>query len=228
MDANLWKFESSPGHHPYPLNQRFFMIIHHTWDDLPEGFPDAPSVAVDTETLGLETARDRLCVVQVCPGNDTAYLVQFGPHSPLEAPRLKALLANPEVQKIFHFGRFDIATLYKNLGVLCQNVYCTKIASRLARTYTDRHGLRELCRELLGVEVSKTEQSSDWGSPTLTEDQKKYAARDVLYLHGLQKKLTAMLEREGRIDLAGQCFDFLPHRARLDVAGWPGDIFNHM
>ena len=204
------------------------MIIRHTWDDLPECFPDVPSIAVDTETLGLETARDRLCVVQVCPGNETAYLVQFGPQKQHEAPRLKALLANPAVQKIFHFGRFDIAILYKTLGVLCQNVYCTKIASRLARTYTDRHGLRELCRELLGVEVSKAEQSSDWGSATLTEDQKKYAARDVLYLHGLQKKLTTMLEREGRFDLAGQCFDFLPHRARLDVAGWPGDIFSHM
>jgi ribonuclease D len=204
------------------------MIIHHSWDDLPERFPVVSSIAIDTETLGLEMGRDRLCVVQVSPGNQEAYLVQFAPHQTPSAPRLKSLLADPSIQKIFHFGRFDIGMLYQSLGILCQNVYCTKIASRLARTYTDRHGLRDLCRELLGIDLSKAEQSSDWGAEALTDEQKKYAARDVLYLHALQKKLTLMLEREGRRELADTCFDFLPHRARLDVAGWTQDIFSHV
>lgn len=202
------------------------MDVRHFWDDLPEKIPSGNSVAIDTETLGLNHARDRLCLVQLSWGDGVSYLVQIQPEVQ-EAPHLKALLANPEIEKIFHFARFDVAILYRTFGILCPTLYCTKIASRLARTYTDRHGLKDLCKELLGIEISKTEQTSDWGSLKLTEDQKKYASKDVLYLHAIRKKLDAILEREGRLELAQRCFSFLPHRAVLDCAGWPEDIFSH-
>ncbi len=202
--------------------------IQHFWDDLPADHPQGPSVAIDTETLGLNPYRDRLCLVQLSWGDGVSYLVQMPAKETLVAPRLKALLNDPEIEKVFHFARFDLAVLYRSLGVLCQSVYCTKVASRIARTYTDRHGLKELCRELLGVEISKVEQSSDWGSSTLSEDQKKYASRDVLYLHAIRKKLDDMLERENRTSLAQNCFSFLPHRALLDVRGWEEDIFRHL
>ncbi len=211
------------------------MSIHHFWGDLPENHPRSEAVAIDTETLGLRTSRDRLCLVQLSWGDGVTYLVQLPAPSQnpssirasTPAPRLSALLTDPSVTKIFHFARFDVAVLYQALGVLCAPIYCTKIASRFARTYTDRHGLKDVCRELLGIEISKSEQSSDWGAPQLSEDQKKYAARDVLYLHALRKKLDVMLAREGRLDLATACFDFLPHRALLDCAGWEEDIFSH-
>ncbi|MGL6187470.1 MAG: ribonuclease D [Holosporales bacterium] len=209
------------------LQRRNSLAIYHFWDDLPENFPQADSVAIDTETLGLRHSRDRLCLVQLSCGDGTAYLIQFSRDNPSGSPRLKALLENPQVEKLFHFGRFDIAVLYRSLGVLCQSVYCTKIASRFARTYTDRHGLRELCRELLAVDISKAEQSSDWGASVLSEEQKKYAARDVLYLHVLRKKLDQMLIREGRDHLAKACFKFLPQRALLDCVGWEEDIFSY-
>ena len=211
------------------------MSIHHFWGDLPEDHPRLDSVAIDTETLGLRTSRDRLCLVQLSWGDGVTYLVQMpeNPHNPssiqaaMAAPRLSALISDASVTKIFHFARFDVAVLYQALGVLCTSVYCTKIASRFARTYTDRHGLKDICRELLGIEISKSEQSSDWGAPKLSEDQKKYAARDVLYLHALRKKLDLMLEREGRLELAKACFDFLPQRALIDCSGWEDDIFSH-
>jgi ribonuclease D len=192
--------------------------------------PDrAPVVAIDTETLGLNPHRDRLCVVQLSPGDGTADVVQIpqgaGPGS---APNLERLLADPGIVKLFHFGRFDIAVLGKTFGVEVRPVWCTKIASKLSRTYTDRHGLKELVRELLGIDISKQQQSSDWAADDLTEAQLQYAASDVLYLHALQAKLAAMLAREGRTALADACFDFLPTRAALDLAGWPEeDIFAH-
>lgn len=197
-------------------------------DDLPAELDLGPVVAIDTETMGLNLDRDRLCLVQLSDGNGQAHLVRFAAGSSFAAPRLKALLADPARLKLFHFGRFDIASLGRALGVLAAPVYCTKIASRLVRTYTDRHGLKELCRELLSVDISKQEQSSDWGSAELTDAQLRYAASDVLYLHRLREKLDVMLEREGRMDLARACFAFLPHRAALDLAGWPEtDIFSH-
>jgi ribonuclease D len=195
--------------------------------DLPDLGRYTDSVAIDTETMGLNPHRDRLCVVQLSPGDGTADVVQI-PQGHTDAPNLKTLLGNPKVTKIFHFARFDLAALYNALGVMPQPVYCTKIASRLTRTYTDRHGLKDLVRELLGVDLSKQQQSSDWGADTLTEAQLAYAASDVLHLHALRSRLDAMLARESRADLARACFDFLPSRARLDLGGWEDeDIFAH-
>jgi len=195
--------------------------------DLPDLARYSGSVAIDTETMGLNPHRDRLCVVQLSPGDGSADVVQF-PQGHTDAPNLKKLLADPGVTKIFHFARFDLAALSNALGVMPSPVYCTKIASRLTRTYTDRHGLKDLVRELLGVELSKQQQSSDWGADTLTEAQLAYAASDVLHLHALRARLDAMLAREQRADLAQACFDFLPSRARLDLGGWEDeDIFAH-
>ncbi|MSP77373.1 MAG: ribonuclease D [Rhodospirillaceae bacterium] len=196
-------------------------------DDLPPGLDLGPVVAIDTETMGLNPHRDRLCLVQMSGGDGDAHLVQF-PRGPYRAPRLAAMLANPKVLKLFHFGRFDIAMLEHYLGGRCQPVYCTKIAARLTRTFTDRFGLKDLCKELLGVDLSKQQQTSDWGAETLTEEQLAYAASDVLHLHALKAKLDALLAREGRTELAEAAFRFLPDRARLDLAGWPEvDIFAH-
>ena len=195
--------------------------------DLPEGTAFGPVVALDTEAMGLNPHRDRLCLVQVSNGDGTAHLVQFPPDN-YDAPRLKQLLADPAVLKLFHFARFDIAMLYHYLGVMARPIYCTKIASRLARTFTDRHGLRDLCKDLLGVDLSKQQQSSDWGAPSLSEEQLRYAASDVLHLHALRARLDTMLAREGRTELARSCFDFLPARALLDLEGWAEqDIFAH-
>lgn len=189
----------------------------------------APVVAIDTETLGLNPHRDRLCVVQLSPGDGTADVVQIpagaGPGS---APNLERLLTDPAITKLFHFARFDVAVLGKTFGLTVNPVWCTKIASRLARTYTDRHGLKELTRELIGVDLSKQQQSSDWAADELSDAQLVYAASDVLHLHALKAKLTTMLARENRLGLAEACFDFLPTRAALDLAGWPDeDIFSH-
>jgi ribonuclease D len=185
------------------------------------------AVAIDTETMGLDVRRDRLCVVQLSPGDGSADVVQVAPGAG-GATNIKALLADTNVVKLFHFGRFDIATLYQALGVIAHPVYCTKIASRLARTYTDKHGLKDLARELLGVDLSKQQQTSDWGAGELTEAQVAYAASDVLHLHAIKEKLDGMLAREGRADLAAACFRFLPERVRLDLAGWGAeDIFSH-
>lgn len=203
------------------------MTVYLHKNDLPADIDFKNSVAIDTETMGLKPGRDRLCLVQLSAGDDTAHLVQLDKGN-YSAPNLKSLLQNKDVIKIFHFARFDIAALKAYLGVDTQNIYCTKTASRLCRTYTDRHGLRDLCREILGVDLSKQQQSSDWGADELTEDQKNYAASDVLYLHALKSKLDDMLKREGRTDLAQQCFDFLNTRADLDLQGWPDiDIFEH-
>jgi len=196
--------------------------------DLPDNFQSTDSVAIDTETLGLNPHRDRLCLVQISTGDGDADLVQIA-QGQTEAPNLLALLADPEVTKIFHFARFDLAILQKTFGLRTAPVYCTKIASKLTRTYTDRHGLKDLVRELLGVDISKQQQSSDWGAENLTEAQLAYAASDVLHLHALRRKLDVMLAREGRGELARECFAFLPTRAELDLAGWPEtDIFAHM
>jgi ribonuclease D len=195
--------------------------------DIPEGLTFGSAVAIDTEAMGLNPHRDRLCLVQLSAGDGNAHLVQFAPDG-YEAPRLKRLLADPAVLKLFHFARFDLAMLYRYLGVMARPVYCTKIASRLARTFTDKHGLRDLCKDLLGVDLSKQQQSSDWGAPSLTEDQLRYAASDVLHLHALRMRLDAMLAREDRAELAGSCFDFLPTRVLLDLEGWAEqDIFAH-
>jgi len=195
--------------------------------DLPDLTRYTDSVAIDTETMGLHPHRDRLCLVQMSNGDGSADVVQV-PKDHTDAPNLKALLANPKVTKIFHFARFDLAALYNAFGVMPQPVYCTKIASRLARTYTDRHGLKDLVREVLNIDLSKQQQSSDWGSQTLSEAQLAYAAADVLHLHGLRERLDAMLVREGRLELAQACFEFLPTRARLDLLGWDTeDIFAH-
>jgi ribonuclease D len=195
--------------------------------DLPEGFLLGDAVAIDTEAMGLNPHRDRLCLVQLSRGDGDAHLVQLAPGC-YEAPNLKRLLADPGILKLFHFARFDIAMLYRYLGVMARPLYCTKIASRLARTFTDRHGLRDLCKDLLGVDLKKEQQSSDWGAAALSEEQLRYAASDVLYLHALRTRLDAMLAREGRSELARNCFDFLPARALLDLEGWPEqDIFAH-
>ena len=195
--------------------------------DLPAGLDLGDMVAVDSETMGLHPGRDRLCVVQLSAGDGTAHLVQLAPGD-YAAPNLRRLLGDPARLKLFHYARFDVAVIRRYLGVLCRPVYCTKIASKLARTYTDRHGLKDLVREVLGVELDKTEQSSDWGAASLSETQQRYAARDVLHLHALRLRLDAMLAREGRTALAQACFDFLPVRAELDLAGWPDqDIFAH-
>jgi ribonuclease D len=195
--------------------------------DLPDLARYTDSVAIDTETMGLHPHRDRLCVVQLSPGDGSSDVVQI-PKDHADAPNLKALLANPNLTKIFHFARFDLAALYNAFGVMPQPVYCTKIASRLSRTYTDRHGLKDLVREVLNIDLSKQQQSSDWGSQTLSDAQLAYAASDVLHLHALRERLDAMLAREGRAGLAQACFDFLPTRAKLDLQGWETeDIFAH-
>jgi ribonuclease D len=195
--------------------------------DLPDLTRYTGAVAIDTETMGLNPHRDRLCVVQLSPGDGSADVVQI-PKGHTDAPNLKALLANPAITKIFHFARFDVAVLYQTFGVMTGPIYCTKIASRLVRTYTDRHGLKDLVREVLNVDLSKQQQSSDWGSDSLTEPQLAYAASDVLHLHALRERLDAMLVREGRTQLAKACFDFLPTRALLDLQGWEEeDIFAH-
>lgn len=195
--------------------------------DLPDGLDLGAIVAVDTETQGLRVHRDRLCLVQVSAGGGHCHLVQF-PDADYQAPNLKALFADEGVTKIFHYARFDIATIKKHLNVACAPVYCTKIASRLARTYTGNHGLKDVCKELLNIEMSKDQQSSDWAQETLTPAQVEYAAADVLHLHEIQAKLEAMLVREGRSELAKACFDFLATRAELDLAGWgEDDIFAH-
>jgi ribonuclease D len=199
--------------------------------DLPDLTHYIDSVAIDTETMGLHPHRDRLCVVQMSNGDGSADVVQIPRDhgkGQADAPNLKALLADPKVIKIFHFARFDLAALYNTFGVMPQPVYCTKIASRLSRTYTDRHGLKDLVREVLNIDLSKQQQSSDWGAQSLSEAQLAYAASDVLHLHALRERLDAMLVREGRIDLAQACFEFLPTRAKLDLQGWDTeDIFAH-
>lgn len=203
------------------------MSVHLHRGDLPAdlSFPDG--VAVDTETMGLRLRRDPLCVVQLSAGDGDAHVVQLD-RSTYDAPNLKALLASPAIVKIFHFGRFDLSMIQLHLGIVCAPVYCTKIASRLARTYTDRHGLKDLTKEVLGVDLKKEQQSSDWGADSLSDAQLAYAASDVLHLHDLRRKLNIMLEREGRLKLAEACFEFLPHRASLDLAGWDEvDIFAH-
>jgi ribonuclease D len=205
------------------------MTVHFHEEDLPAGVLGDGPVAVDTETMGLHSHRDRLCLVQISDGRGDEHLVRFGPGSAYDAPNLKAVLADPGRLKLYHFARFDLAAIELYLKVTAAPVYCTKTASRLVRTYTDRHGLKDLVRELLGQEISKQQQSSDWGGPVLSDAQKDYAASDVRYLHGLMAELDRRLAREGRTALAQACFDFLPHRARLDLAGWPEvDIFAHV
>jgi len=194
--------------------------------DLPDLARYSVAVAVDTETMGLDHHRDRLCVVQLSPGDGSADVVQI-PAGAHEAPNLKRLLVDRSVLKIFHFARFDLAALCQAFGVMPEPVYCTKIASRLSRTYTDKHGLKDLVRDVLGMDLSKQQQSSDWGAGELSDAQVSYAATDVLHLHALKAKLDAMLAREGREDLATACFRFLPDRVRLDLAGWPEDVFSH-
>ena len=206
------------------------MTVYFHEEDIPEDlFAPGASIADDTETMGLITPRDRLCLVQLSDGGGDEHLVRFGPRSSYDAPNLRMLLADPERLKLYHFARFDLAAIRFYLGVIAAPVYCTKTASRLVRTYTDRHGLKDLVRELLGQEISKQQQSSDWGSPELTDAQRDYAASDVRYLHAMQAELDRRLEREGRMPLAQACFDFLPWRAELDLAGWPEtDIFAHV
>jgi ribonuclease D len=202
-------------------------VNHLHQGDLPDGLDLGPVVAIDCETMGLVTGRDRLCLVQMSAGDGECHLVQVAPGQ-RAAPNLARMLADPLVLKLFHFGRFDIAALDHAFGVLAAPVYCTKIASKLARTFTDRHGLKYLLQDLLDVDISKHQQQSDWGTERLSPAQLAYAASDVLHLHRLRDALDAMLAREGRTDLARACFDFLPHRARLDVAGWPEiDVFAH-
>lgn len=203
------------------------MTIYLHQNDLPADISFGKSVAIDTETMGLNPVRDRLCLVQLSGGDGDAHLVQFADRN-YEAPNLKKLLADQSVLKLYHFGRFDIAIIKAYLGVLTTPVYCTKIASRLSRTFTDRHGLKNICQDLLSIEVNKQQQTSDWGAATLTEEQKSYAANDVLYLHQLKEKFDIMLARENRTEIAQACFDFLPHRAELDLMGWDEfDIFSH-
>lgn len=202
------------------------MTNHVHQGDLPEGLSFSGAIAVDTETMGLSIARDRLCVVQLSAGDGDSHIVQV--KAPYDAPHLCALLSDTSIEKIFHFARFDLAMLQKHFGIRCEPVYCTRTVSRLCRTNTDRHGLKDLCREFLGLEISKQQQSSDWASETLTPEQVDYAAQDVLHLHSLKDALNQLLDREGRRDLAEACFRFLPDRAALDVAGWPDDdIFAH-
>ena len=206
------------------------MAVYFHEEDLPEGvlLGDAP-IAIDTETMGLITHRDRLCVVQLSDGSGDEHLVRFGPGSRYDAPNLKALLSDTSRLKLYHFARFDLAAIEYYLGVMAAPVFCTKIASKLVRTYTDRHGLKNLVEELLGGTISKAQQSSDWGGPDITDAQRDYAASDVRYLHRLKAELEKRLAREGRTEIAQACFDFLPTRARLDIAGWPEhDIFSHM
>jgi ribonuclease D len=206
------------------------MTVYFHEEDLPEGvFAPGASIAVDTETMGLITPRDRLCVVQLSDGSGDEHLVRFAPDSDYAAPNLRAVLADPDRLKLYHFARFDLAAIKHYLGVTAGPVYCTKIASRLVRTFTDRHGLKELVRELCGQELSKQQQSSDWGGPELSDAQREYAASDVRYLHAMKVELDKRLTREGRMALAQACFAFLPARAELDLAGWPEvDIFAHV
>jgi ribonuclease D len=206
------------------------MAVYLHEEDLPaDVLAPGADVAVDTETMGLHTHRDRLCLVQISDGRGDEHLVRFAPGSDYAAPNLRAVLADPDRVKLYHFARFDLAAIRHYLGTVAAPVYCTKTASRLIRTYTDRHGLKELVRELLGQEISKAQQSSDWGAPVLSDAQKEYAASDVRYLHAMREELDRRLAREGRTALAQACFDFLPHRADLDLAGWPEvDIFAHM
>ena len=204
------------------------MAYHLYQGDLPDGLDLGPVVAIDTETMGLDPRRDRLCVVQLSSGDGNAHLVQIA-KGQTKAPNLERMLADPATLKLFHFGRFDIAALKNAFGVTTSPVYCTKIASKMVRTFTDRHGLKVLLQELLGIDVSKQQQTSDWGAPMLSEAQQDYAASDVLHLHRLKAELDARLAREGRADLAQACFDFLPMRATLDLMGWDdsADIFTH-
>lgn len=203
------------------------MTIHFHRGDLPDGLDLGKRVAIDTETQGLSLVRDGLCLVQLSAGDGDAHIVQPD-RSTYDCPNLKALLADASVEKLLHFARFDLAIIERDLGVTMTPVFCTKIASKLVRTYTDRHGLKDVCREIAGVELSKQQQSSDWASSDLSEAQLNYAASDVLYLHAIADGLSAMLEREGRMDIARACFDFLPQRARLDLMGWDEtDIFAH-
>jgi ribonuclease D len=206
------------------------MTTHLYRGDLPDGLNLGPVVAMDTETLGLALGRDRLCVVQLSSGDGHAHLIQMpkaAPDGMLSAPNLVKLLTDPKVTKLLHFARFDLAMLQRHFGVITTPVYCTKIASRLVRTYTDRHGLKDLVKELLGIELSKQQQSSDWGAETLSQEQLAYAGSDVLHLHALKERLDKMLAREARTELAAACFAFLPVRAALDLGGWPDDIFAH-
>ena len=205
------------------------MTVRFHEEDLPEGVLAPGPVAIDTEAMGLHPHRDRLCVVQISDGGGDEHLVRFSAGSDYAAPNLKAVLADRSRLKLYHFARFDLALMQAYLGVMAGPVYCTKTASRLIRTYTDRHGLKELVKELLGQDLSKQQQSSDWGAPDLNDAQKEYAASDVRYLHALKERLDERLIREGRMELAQACFDFLPHRALLDLAGWPEeDIFAHV
>lgn len=205
------------------------MTVHFHEEDLPAGVLGPGALAVDTETMGLQLIRDRLCVVQVSDGSGDEHLVRFARGSDYAAPNLKAALADPARLKLYHFARFDLASIQAYLGVMAAPVYCTKTVSRLVRTYTDRHGLKDLIKEVLGQDISKQQQTSDWGAPELSDAQKDYAASDVRYLHALKEKLDVRLEREGRAALAQACFDFLPHRALLDLAGWAEqDIFAHV
>lgn len=204
------------------------MQLHLHQNDLPAGLDFGDTVAVDTETMGLALARDRLCLIQLSAGDDHCHLVQFRPGSSYKAPRLKALLSDRKILKLFHFARFDLAVIERDLGLACAPVYCTKVASRLVRTYTDKHGLKDLCRDILGVELSKQLQTSDWGADKLSDEQLRYAASDVQYLHRLRDALDNLLAREGRAELAAACFAFLPARAKLDLAGWAEvDILAH-
>jgi ribonuclease D len=204
------------------------MAVHFHEEDLPAGVLAPGPIAVDTETMGLVTQRDRLCLLQISDGQGDEHLVRFANGSRYDAPNLKAVLADPARLKLYHFARFDLAAIEHYLGVVAAPVFCTKIASKLTRTYTDRHGLKNLVNELLGLDISKQQQSSDWGAPELNEAQRDYAASDVRFLHRLRDVLAERLEREGRTELAQACFDFLPARARLDIAGWcDHDIFSH-
>lgn len=205
------------------------MTVYLHEEDLPEGVLGEGPVAVDTETMGLQPGRDRLCLVQISDGGGDEHLVRFAAGTNYNAPNLKAVLTDPKRLKLYHFARFDLASIMAYLNVMAEPVYCTKTASRLIRTYTDRHGLKDVVRETIGVELSKQQQSSDWGADVLSEAQKEYAASDVRYLHRVREVLDPRLAREGRTELAQACFDFLPHRARLDLAGWPEvDIFAHV
>jgi len=205
------------------------MAVHFHEEDLPEGALGPGPVAVDTETMGLQLGRDRLCMVQISDGGDDEHLVRFSKSSDYAAPNLKAVLSDPARLKLYHFARFDLASIRAYLGVMAEPAYCTKTASRLVRTYTDRHGLKDLVKELLGLEISKQQQQTDWGARELSDAQKEYAASDVRYLHALREKLDERLAREGRTQLAQACFEFLPHRAVLDLAGWAEqDIFAHV
>lgn len=204
------------------------MAVYFHEEDLPENLFGPGPVAVDTETMGLHPGRDRLCLVQISDGKGDEHLVRFAPGSDYAAPNLKQVLADPARLKLYHFARFDLASIEAYLGIMAAPVYCTKIASRLVRTYTDRHGLKELVRELVGIDISKQQQSSDWGGPVINDAQRDYAASDVRYLHRIKDALDLRLAREKRMAMAQACFDFLPYRARLDLAGWPEeDIFAH-